>query len=298
MSGTPAQQPAPPAAGAKGGSMSEPGIAAGSPARPADADRLAQVTEARAVWLDTTTAILAGHPWVVGVWLVGSLGRGQADAYSDVDLVAAVSDTAPAEVFADPVAGLKIPGTVLYRRPKPCNAPAGGAYLAVGVALADLPVLVDVFVWPARTAAVPADALVLYERFGLPAVATGFIPLLDAHRTSDTRGSDPKAAGTVLMLVQLAAKYLVRGNLAKVAGICQQLGIPADGCDIEVLRSVLDHRIDTTLHPHARDAVRAAGRLLDIVDRHVSAPIQDGEPAGSAMPAAGGVHHAQQETDR
>lgn len=267
-------------------SMSEP-----SPAGPADADPLAQVTGARAAWLDTTTTILAEHSWVVGVWLVGSLGRDQADAYSDVDLVVAVGDTAPAEVFTDPVAGLDLPGTVLYRRPKPCNAPSGGAYLAVGVALADLPVLVDVVVWPARTAAIPADALVLYERFGLPAVATGFIPLLDAHRTSDTRGSDPDAAGTVLMLIQLAAKYLVRGNLPTLAGICEQLGIPADGCDVAVLRSVLDQRIDTTRHPHARDAVLAAGRLLDLVDRHTtSVPPHDREPAGPTNAAAGGHH--------
>ena len=50
---------------------------------------------------------------------------------SDVDLVVAVDDTTPSGVFSDPVAGLDLPGVVLYRRPKPRNAPAGGAYLAI-----------------------------------------------------------------------------------------------------------------------------------------------------------------------
>lgn len=219
---------------------------------------------ARQQWLEQTIAMLSGLPYVAGVWLVGSLGRGAGDVFSDVDLVVAVDDTVPAEVLADPAAGLGLPGRQLYVRPKPVNAPAAGGYIAVGVELEGLPLLVDVFVWPASTAAVPAGARVVFERQRLPRSDLDFMALLDAHRTEDTRGSDPRAPGTVLMLVQLAAKYLARGNAGRLAGICAQLGIPAGTCDAARLRDVLAQRVP--LSAPTQPAVDAVHRLLDDAD--------------------------------
>lgn len=243
--------------------------AEGSRDRVAD-DRqvLTRLVTARNAWLDVVTAILVARPWAVGVWLVGSLGRGNGDAYSDVDLVVAVDHSAPRVAVTDPVAGLSLPGRIVYRRSKPCNAPAGGAYLALGVELCELPVLVDIFVWPANTAAVPDGALVLHERANLPRTGMTFVQLLDLHRSSAATGSDPHDPGTVLMLVQLAAKYFVRGNEPKLAGICDQLGAAAsDGCDLATLRSILEQRIDPVTHAHTRDGVRAVQRLLELVER-------------------------------
>jgi hypothetical protein len=243
---------------------------------------LGQFITARTDWLNTVIGGLTRQPFVVGAWLVGSMWRGEADAFSDVDLVVAVDDTAPHEVITDPVAELGLPGVLLYRRPKPRNAPAAGGYLAIGVELAGLPLLVDVFVWPAATAAVPAGARVLVERGGLPRSNLSFVPLLDAHRTSDTCGSDPQDPGTVLMLVQLAAKYLVRGNAPKLDGICQQLVIRTDGCDTALLRQVLDQRIDTAAQPQTGDAVRAVHRLLDVVDQSIAGAMADGQPRANS----------------
>jgi lysophospholipase L1-like esterase/predicted nucleotidyltransferase len=219
---------------------------------------------ARQQWLEQMVARLSGLPYVAGVWLVGSLGRGDGDAFSDVDLVVAVDATVPAEVIADPVAGLGLPGRQLYVRPKPRNAPAGGGYVAVGMELAGLPLLVDVFVWPAASAAVLAGARVLFERRRMPRSELDFIALLDAHRTLDHQGSDPLAAGTVLMLVQLAAKYLARREASRLAGICGQLGIPADTCDVAMLRAVIADRIPTS--PATQPAVDAVHRLLEHAD--------------------------------
>jgi len=112
--------------------------------------RLEALTEARRHWINKASEAVQRHEFVDAVWLVGSLGSGTADAYSDVDLVVAVDETRPAEVFADPVACFGLPGRVLYTRPKPRNAPAGGGYLAVCVQLAGLPVLIDLYVWPSE----------------------------------------------------------------------------------------------------------------------------------------------------
>jgi hypothetical protein len=231
--------------------------------------------------MEQTITVLRDVPYGAGLWLVGSLGRGDGDAFSDVDLVVAVDATVLAEVIADPAAGLGLPGRQLYVRPKPRNAPAGGGYVAVGMELAGLPLLVDVFVWPAASAAVPAGARVLFERRRMPRSELDFIPLLDAHRTRDQRGSDPLAAGTVLMLVQLAAKYLARGNPSRLSGICAQLGIPADTCDMATLRAVIADRIPTS--PATQPAVDAVHRLLEHADlvRH-GAPADASHSVGRA----------------
>jgi lysophospholipase L1-like esterase len=238
---------------------------------------------ARQQWLEQTIAVLAGLPYVAGVWLVGSLGRGEGDAFSDVDLVVAVDDTVPAEVVADPASGFGLPGRQLYVRPKPCNAPAAGGYVAVGVELAGLPLLVDVFVWPAATAAVPVGARVVVERGRLPRSDLDFIALLNAHRTDDIRGSDPHAPGTTLMLVQLAAKYLARSNTGRLAGICAQLGIQSQPCDVATLRETLAQRIPPSAQ--TQPAVDAVHRLLDHADLARQRPPTPARPDAGVVDA-------------
>lgn len=239
--------------------------------------QLRLVVAARDGWLSAVTDVLAAHHWVAAVWLVGSLGRGQGDAFSDIDLVVAVDDDMPPDLFTDLVAGLGLPGVVLYRRPKPRNSPRDGGYLAVGIEMAQLPVLVDVFVWPATTAVVSRGARVVYERDRLPRSEFGFVELLDAVRCTDTRGSDPQAPATVLMLTQLAAKYLARGDHERLAGIGKQLGLPATSQKAGALRAVIDERIDLTADPHVTAAVAAVHRLLDVAERYTRARNQTTE---------------------
>ncbi|GLY99811.1 nucleotidyltransferase domain-containing protein [Actinoplanes sp. NBRC 103695] len=244
------------------------------------ASHLQGLTDDRDAWLKSTTGMLTRHPWICGVWVVGSLGRDDADAFSDIDLVVAVDDTAPGIVFQDPVAGLGIPGEILFVRPKPVNAPTGGAYLAAGIDLHGLPLLVDVFVWPSATAAVSRDATVVFARRPLLHSPLDFIPLLDEHPSDDRRGSDPDAAGTVLMWVMLAAKHWSRGNQAKLVGVCEQLGIPADRCDARWLDRILDQRIPSG--PATGRAVIAVRHLLTLAEyhhaAHVAGTAKDGVP--------------------
>lgn len=260
----------------------ESSMACGSSPR----DMLEQLITARAAWLSIATNVLAAHSWVAGVWLFGSMGRDDADGFSDVDLVVAVDATTPHQVLADPVAGLGLPGTVLYRRPKPCNAPRDGAYFAVGIELACLPVLVDMFVWPAATAAVSSGARIVYERERLPRSPLGFIALMDAHRSTDTRGSDPQAPGTVLMLTQLAAKYFARGDDERLAGICDQLGVSAANRDIGTLRAIVHDRVDTG-DRQLKPAVEAVHRLLDVAEGYAHART---DTAARRLPRSGAAN--------
>jgi predicted nucleotidyltransferase len=101
--------------------------------------RLAGFVAARQRWLSGLTAALDADPRVMGVWLVGSCGRGESDVWSDLDVVVAAEPGMMPAIAADPVAALGVPGSVLFRLAVARNTPAGGAYLGVCVELAGLP---------------------------------------------------------------------------------------------------------------------------------------------------------------
>jgi hypothetical protein len=241
---------------------------------------VAAVTDARTGWLSAALNALQQHRFVTGAWLAGSLGRGDADPYSDIDLVVA-TDAAPADVLADPVGGLRLPGPVLYTRAKPRNAPAGGGYLAVCVELAGLPVLVDLYIWPATTAAVPAGGGVLYQRGQLRRSPLGLLALLAEYPADDPAGADPDDPASLLFLIQLAAKYHARGDQPRRAGIYRQLHLQ-DHVTTVGLRHLLENQVP---RPGLGRAVAAVGRLLDLADTQPSArprptPLRCGPPPG------------------
>ena len=233
---------------------------------PAAAGLLNAVVQARSGWLATTVTRLRHTPFVTGVWLVGSLAQLSADAYSDIDLVIAVDPATPAAVFADPVTELELPGPVLFTRPKPRNAPAGGAYLAVCVELAGLPVLVDLYVWPATTAAVPAGGAVLYQRGAVRRSPLELLALLAEHPADDPAGADPDDPATLLFLIQLAAKYHARGDQQRRAALYRQLHLDDQGTTV-VVRQLLESQV---LHPGLGPAVAAVRSLLDLADTQPS----------------------------
>ncbi|GIF01139.1 nucleotidyltransferase domain-containing protein [Paractinoplanes rishiriensis] len=238
-----------------------------APRRPmgvaAQADAFIATVAARDSWLAEATAVLRADRRVRGTVLVGSLGRGEADAFSDVDLIVAVTVPIPQDLLADPFTGLELPGSVLYRRSKPRNAPGGGAYLAVCLDLGGLPVLVDLYVWPVTTVAVPAGGRVLFEHDRLPHSTLDLLDLLTRCPATDGTGSDPQDPATMLMWVQLAGKYHARGDQPRRAAICRQLRIP-DIDRVDELRQLQRTRLPM-LSPAPQQAVAAVDRLLDVI---------------------------------
>ncbi len=208
-------------------------------------------------------AVLHADARVVGAVLVGSLACGDADAFSDVNAIVVLDAPASQLLVIDPFVGLRLPGVVLYRRPKPRNAPAGGAYLCVCLELAGLPVLIDLYVWPASTTAVPAGGRILVERAPLPRAQLGLLALLAENPATDDTGSDPGDPATLLMLIQLMAKYQARGDRQRQAAICRQLRVGDIG-GVGELRRLLTARL-AALRPASTPALAAVGRLLDLV---------------------------------
>ncbi|CAA9583926.1 MAG: hypothetical protein AVDCRST_MAG19-4424 [uncultured Thermomicrobiales bacterium] len=117
--------------------------------------------------LDRLVASLERDERVVAAWLSGSLGRGTADAWSDVDVWVVVADAEAANVIeALPafVAAVAHPVLVLEA---PANAPPGGGYLLALYQGETGAHQIDWYWVPRSTARVPAGARVLFDRLGL-----------------------------------------------------------------------------------------------------------------------------------
>ncbi|MFC4121672.1 nucleotidyltransferase domain-containing protein [Nonomuraea zeae] len=113
----------------------------------------------RSRWLAAATAALRDDPQVAGAALVGSLGAGRADDWSDVDLLVFVDD---ARIDDGVVThGLGKPALTFDARH---NGPRGtraisGQYLVDG-----LPLWADWHLHPVSRASWPADAAVIFDR--------------------------------------------------------------------------------------------------------------------------------------
>ncbi|GGK79415.1 methyltransferase, FxLD system [Mangrovihabitans endophyticus] len=103
----------------------------------------------------------------------------------------------------------------------------------------------------------------LTERTRLPHSGLGLLDLLATCPPDDASGFDPHDPATLLMLIQMAAKYHARGDRHRRAGICRQLHI-SDITDVGELRRLLSTRLAAMRSPPGR-ALAAVRRLLNLV---------------------------------
>ncbi|HZX01720.1 nucleotidyltransferase domain-containing protein, partial [Kribbella sp.] len=114
------------------------------------------LVELRDHWLRTTTAALQADPAVVGASLVGSLGTGRADEWSDVDLLVVVEDSH--------LDTLVLPSTArTFTIDARHNGPAGTRASSAQYVVNGLPLWVDWHVHPLSRAAWPSDSKLLFE---------------------------------------------------------------------------------------------------------------------------------------
>lgn len=146
-------------------------------------------------------AVLERDPRVRAMWLAGSLGRGDADAYSDVDLLVAVAEEALPSVLAEAEQILRrVASLVLFRQVVP-GAPVFSTITDEWLRL-DL-----VIVKPADVAhRARTSVRALFDRDGLSA--------------SLREGADPfRPSGSGSRIVALAEEFLrVLGLLVTIAG--------------------------------------------------------------------------------
>jgi hypothetical protein len=176
----------------------------------------AALPAARERWLAGTVERMQAR----AVWLAGSLGRGQGDEWSDVDLV--VAGGSP-----------RLDGA-LVTTDNPGNGPAGGGHIGALYDIGPLTLWADWYLWPPHEPA-PADARLL-RGHGNQGTA-GLRESLDRIGRGRPRPHPDRDAFALAML-PLAAKFIARGANDKAASMAAMLGAPPDMAALDGLRAV------------------------------------------------------------
>ena len=159
--------------------------------------------------LDQLLALLEADPAVDGVALVGSLGRGDEDNWSDIDLFILASDQFIRQFMNEPAASPWARAELLSDGRH--NSPAGATSLGTTHIRSGLPLWVDLHVHPADRTTWPADSRVVFER---RPVKTGTLSFGEYNASGPRQPATAKTADQVRQIhlgyVPTGGKYVGR----------------------------------------------------------------------------------------
>lgn len=183
-------------------------------------DLLTSYRAARDALVERLRVELGADRRFAAAWLYGSLGRGDGDDLSDIDLALVVEDDAAAALCARPweMGGQTTPerlrlfcqfGEPILIHENHQNAKAGGSFSFVRYREAG--VMVDWSLRPREDAARAADTLLLFDKIGIPLLPEqgGGPPARDEFKIAER-------AAFFWMMAGITAKYLLRGDTAFV----------------------------------------------------------------------------------
>jgi len=232
----------------------------GVPKAPA-APRLRAIREA---WLRPVLEQLQADPDITAAGFVGSIGRGDADDWSDVDLVIVVPDDQVGR-YAD-AARLPGPERVVLSFDARHNAPRGAGSVGVHYVIDGLPFNADWYVYPDSQGAWVADAKVVFDRHGLRQLSDTFDEHL-AKREVQTPAPRPANAHRLLQmaLIPVAAKRIARRS-PDAGRMVEFVGGPhapdaAPAGHLEMLRGLLGQYCGVA----PAESLSATSRYLDLV---------------------------------
>ncbi|MHB8624890.1 MAG: nucleotidyltransferase domain-containing protein [Aggregatilineales bacterium] len=150
-------------------------------------------------------ALLSADPRVCAAWLFGSLGRGDEDDLSDIDVWVIVDDEhAEAVKAARREFVTKIAEPLLIEE-APHNAPPDGAYLCVLYPGQSGPHAIDWYWQPHTVAQFPSGCRLLFDRVGIPAV-----PPEKPMSSNEHAAAVSERADFFWVMVNVAAKTIAR----------------------------------------------------------------------------------------
>jgi hypothetical protein len=168
----------------------------------------------RAELLDRIVETLRADERFVAAWLIGSFGRGEEDAYSDLDLVAVVNAPFVEMLCARPWRGagrttperLKLIeqfGTPVVVHEAHVNAPEGGSHTNV---LYETSARLDLNLVPFDRTRRPAASRLLFENVAIPVE-----PPPEAETLEQRRAMAEQQVALFWIMAEGAAKYRLRG---------------------------------------------------------------------------------------
>ena len=159
--------------------------------------------------LDQVLGLLRADPVIDGVTLIGSLGRGEADNWSDIDLLILMDDQTLAQFADEPAARPWAQADLLSDGRH--NSPAGATSVGTTRIRSGLPFSVDLHVHPAARTRWPADSRIVFERRPIAISALSFDQLnASGSRQPATAKTADEIRRIHLSYVPIAGKYVGR----------------------------------------------------------------------------------------
>jgi predicted nucleotidyltransferase len=183
------------------------------------ADTRAAMAGERAALLERLEHRLQGDERVVAAWIGGSIGRGEADELSDIDIHLAVADAHCPELNAQRRAFVAGFGEVVLAQEAQQNAPPDGAFQLVLYRGISAPIEVDWSWRPASAAAIPERAVVLFDRTGGLPRAPSSVTLSQA----ETARRISLSTTFFWAMAFIAAKKIARGQPEAAFGLLRAM---------------------------------------------------------------------------
>jgi len=159
--------------------------------------------------LDQVLGLLEADPAVDGVALIGSLGRGEADNWSDIDLLILMGDQALAGFADEPAARPWAQADLLSDGRH--NSPAGATSVGTTHLRSGLPLWVDLHVHPTARTRWPTDSRIVFERRPIGTGTQSFDQLnASGARQAATAKTADETRRIHLSYVPIAGKYIGR----------------------------------------------------------------------------------------
>jgi hypothetical protein len=224
------------------------------------------LADIRSRWLSAATAGLHDDPGVAGAALVGSLGAGRADDWSDIDLLVFVDDT-HLDDYAMPGRLPSGPGVLTAAFDGRHNGPRGTRALGLGYVVDGLLLQVDWYIHPISRAGWPADSVLILDRQGFERLPATFSELLSAGEREPPTPKDPieHQMGRLAMF-PVAGKRIARRS-PDTARIFRILECPyAPGASWQHHLATLRALLDSFAALGRPDEVAAGHAYLDLVE--------------------------------
>ncbi|HYP39701.1 MAG TPA: nucleotidyltransferase domain-containing protein [Chloroflexia bacterium] len=191
--------------------------------------------EERAALLQRAIEVLTDDARVVAAWLFGSLGRGDADDLSDIDLWVVVSDEHIDAIRATRREYARSLGEPILIDEAPQNAPPGGAYLLALYGGVAGPHQVDWYWQPQSSARVPQDTRVLFDRAGIQSAEPPLAMTTEARAEAATG-----KCAFFWVMANITAKKIARREAWEVLRMLDMLKYTSD--EVHWLAGVRDER--------------------------------------------------------
>lgn len=180
-------------------------------------DILIQRQAERNALLQRALTLLEGDQRIVAAWLYGSLGRADADEWSDIDLWLVAADEYTDDLLAERYEMVARVGEPLIVLNVPPNAPQGGAFMSVVYSGVGGPQHMDWTWQPQSSATVPPGVHMLFDHAGIT-------PRQQRDQTPEQRLQRAVEQTTFFwMMVHIVASYIARRDAWKVTALLAML---------------------------------------------------------------------------